>query len=190
MAQLPSHAQQKEAAVLRSLQESGFRKRYHHMTFDAVEHPEAWRIKEWVSSRTALSQSPGRGFVFVGGTGMEDFAMVTARALHLQGQKTLALSLTTLHLAMSEEREERERIEDRMDAASVLLLTKCGPIRQGDDFLTPREARRIDNVLDNWISDGRRLLMHTSVPLRSVTWFAGDLVKRVALVTETLVETK
>lgn len=180
--QTNSHRKQTDDAVARSLNKAGIRARYHHSTLTTVKHPEAVRLLDWVNktSRTQVQE----GFTFIGGNQMEDLAIIVARGMHLTGRACWVLPLLRFADLL---KNDREYLTDRMDEAQVLVLTNAGPKEPGEVVFERRELRFMEMLLDEWIADGNRLLLHSTLPMNA-GWFSGDFLQRVAALNETITE--
>jgi hypothetical protein len=179
-----THQQQTDDGIVRSLNKAGIRARYHRLTLDTCKHRDAKRLQEWVL--TTSSREIERGFTFVGGNELEDLAVLVARGMHVTGRTACVMSAVRF---CDWFHNDRDYLEDRLDAANVLLLTQVSPAEVGDEIFSKRELRFMAARLDEWISSQNRLLLHSTLPLQH-SGLPSDLLQRVAQINETIGEWK
>lgn len=173
-----SHKQQQEEGVRRSLAKAGIRARYHDISLrDLADkgNKTAERLADWVVSRTV---GDGDGLTFQGGNDSEDMAILTARGLQLTGRQCYVTRLLRLSELLS---TERAYVVERIEEVNTLVITHAGPEKAGDTVLTLREVRQLEGFLDDWLADGRRLILHSHLPMSS-GWFSTSFLQRVASV--------
>lgn len=173
---IPAHRKQVEEAVARSLSVAGIKVCYHGMSLSAHASPEAGPLAEWVSGASRESQTDG--FSFIGGNDMEDLAILVARGLHITGRAVRVYHLIRFNELLV---QDRDYLEENLDKVGNLLLTHAGPSTPNEVIYTPREMRSLEWRLQDWMSEGGRLLLHSKfdmVPDRG--WFSGDFLQRVA----------
>lgn len=171
---MSKHRQQIEAGVAASLRKAGIRDRYHFKTLTSLAadgHQLAANSLEWFNANHA---EPGRSAVFIGNHEHEDMAILVSKAFHMSGRSAYVSRLLRFLELMS---EDRQYLEDRIENVEVLTLIQAGPNRAGENVFTDREIRRLEGRLDDWLADGRRLILHCQM---HPVWFSADFLQRVA----------
>lgn len=153
-----SHKQQRDEAIIRSLNRAGIRPRYHRMTISDLNHPLSPRLKEWVD--VTSHQEPHRGLTLIGGNDMEDLTVAVARGLHLTGRAVYVTGVVGFYELVMD-RERREDILSKVQTLVVRGYANVHAAGEGEAF-SRKDLLWMERVLTDWLEDGDRLILHAA----------------------------
>jgi hypothetical protein len=168
-----NHQEQQVAGVRESLTNAGIGPAYHYKTLQEV----APDLVDLVGGPIRDAAKDGRGMVLVGGVQAYDETILIARALHLQGVRSLVTHLSRLIRWSEFDGDEIARVGE---AQALFVLKFTSP---GECPFTRRECRIIEDLIEARIDNGQAFFAQVGCTLKGSGWWSDEFVERVSRAT-------
>lgn len=170
-----NHEEQRVAALRHSLKDAGIGREYHERSLKEVDD----QLFAAASGPIVVNAKSGQGIIFLGTDRATDAAILTARALHLQGVGSKVVYLPQLVSWL------HHNSDDLLAVETAQCLTILNWVQNGESPLTRWQQATVETLLQERLDEGRTFFAQATRTAEGTGWWSETFVDRITRVSTT-----